>query len=49
MIWLGMFVGSFIGGYIPGLWGADIFSLSGVVFTAIGGFVGIWLGFKISG
>ena len=47
LIWLGMGVGSFVGGYIPSLWGADYFSLWGVVFTAIGGFVGIWLGFKL--
>ena len=48
MIWFGMFVGSAIGGYIPSLWGADYFSIWGVIFTAAGGIAGIWLGYKIS-
>lgn len=43
-----MFVGSGLGGFIPYLWGAGTFSLSSVIFTAIGGFLGIWLGYKIS-
>jgi hypothetical protein len=48
LIWIGMFIGSTIGGLIPGLWGAGSFSLSSVIFTAVGGFAGIWLGLKIS-
>jgi hypothetical protein len=47
-IWVGMFVGSTIGAYIPELWGAGMFSFSSVLLTAIGGFVGIWAGFKVS-
>lgn len=47
-VWLGMIVGSFVGGYIPSLWNSGVFSLSGVLFTAIGGFIGIWLGYKFS-
>ncbi len=45
-IWWGMFIGGTIGGFIPNLWGAGIFSLSGVFLTAIGGFLGIWVGYK---
>jgi len=48
MIWLGLFVGSGIGTYIPTLWGAGVFSLPSVILSAIGGVIGIWIGFKIS-
>ena len=47
IILLGLFVGSIIGGLIPGLWGAGMFSFSGLIFSALGGFVGIWLGFTM--
>jgi hypothetical protein len=45
-IWGGVFVGSTIGGAIPYLWG-DYFSLTTVILTAVGGFVGIYAGFKL--
>ena len=48
LIWFGMVVGSAIGGYIPALWGAGFFSMSGVVTTAIGGILGIYIGLKLS-
>ncbi|MDO8619743.1 MAG: hypothetical protein Q7R64_00140 [bacterium] len=48
MIWLGLFVGSTIGGFIPSFWGAGVLSFSGLIFSALGGFAGIWLGFRIS-
>ena len=47
-IWIGMVVGTSLGGIVPSLWGAGFFSFSSVIFTAIGGFLGIWLGYKIS-
>lgn len=47
--WVGMFVGSTLGSFIPSLWGAGFLSLSAIVFTALGGFIGIWLGYKFSG
>jgi phage tail tape-measure protein len=47
-IMIGMTVGSILGGALPGLWDASMFSVSGVIFTAIGGFVGIWAGYKFS-
>lgn len=43
-----MLIGSAIGGYIPVLWGDSFLSLSSVILTAVGGILGIWLGFKIS-
>lgn len=48
LIWGGMFVGSTIGGLIPSLWGADMFSFSPIILSGVGAFVGIWAGFKIS-
>ncbi len=48
LVYLFMTIGSLIGGYVPSLWDAGMFSLSGVIFTAIGGFVGIWAGYKMS-
>ena len=42
----GVMIGSTIGGFIPSLWGADIFSLSGVFCTALGGIVGIYIGYR---
>ena len=47
LIWLGVFVGSALGGLVPTLWGDSAFSMSGVFTTAIGGFLGIWLGWKL--
>jgi predicted MFS family arabinose efflux permease len=44
-IWLGIFVGSTIGGFIPELWGADLLSYSSVLLSGIGAFVGLWIGF----
>ena len=48
MIWVGMFVGSAIGGYVPLLWGGSLFSFSSVILTGVGGILGIYLGFKMS-
>lgn len=42
-----MVVGSTVGGLIPNLWEAEMFSLSSVILSAIGGFIGIWIGYKL--
>ena len=47
-IFVGMTVGSIIGGYIPVLWGAGIFSYSSVLFSGIGAIIGVWIGYKFS-
>lgn len=49
LVWIAVFLGSIIGGYIPSLWGAGIFSFSSVVCSSIGAIVGIWLVWKLAG
>jgi hypothetical protein len=48
VIMLGMTIGSFVGGYVPVLFGADSFSYSSLFGSTIGGFVGVYLGYKIT-
>jgi len=43
----GLIVGSTLGGLIPSLWGSGFISFSAVILTAIGGIVGIYIGFKL--
>ena len=47
-IWIGIFIGSTIGGLIPELWGGDMISYSGVLLSGVGAFVGLWLGSRAS-
>lgn len=47
LILAGMFIGSWIGGYVPTFWGAGSLSFSSVLWSGVGGFVGIYLGFKL--
>ena len=48
LVWIFMFIGSAIGGFIPSLWGADAFSLSPMIFGSLGAIVGIYIGYKMS-
>jgi predicted MFS family arabinose efflux permease len=43
-IWLGIFIGSTVGGFIPELWGAGMLSYSGVLLSGLGACVGLWFG-----
>ncbi len=47
LIWMGLFIGSTVGGLLPQLWGAGIFSLSAIILSFLGGLAGIWIGYKI--
>lgn len=47
-IWFGVLIGSTIGGFIPDLWGAGVFSYASVLLSGVGGFAGLWLGYKMS-
>ncbi|HTH92900.1 MAG TPA: hypothetical protein VL576_00240 [Candidatus Paceibacterota bacterium] len=40
-------IGGTIGSFIPLLWGDNLLSFSSVIFTAIGGFLGIYIGYKL--
>ena len=47
-IWFGVLMGSIIGGFIPDLWGAELFSYSSVLLSGVGGLAGLWLGYRMS-
>jgi hypothetical protein len=40
--------GSFVGGYLPVLWGASGFSVTSLLFGALGGVAGVWLGARLT-
>jgi hypothetical protein len=48
LIWIFLFIGSTVGGFIPTLWGDSFLSLWSVVLTAVGGIIGIYIGYKLS-
>lgn len=48
LVFLGMTIGSIIGGYIPMLWGAGFFSYSSVLFSGVGGILGVIIAYKLS-
>jgi len=48
MIMLGMIVGSFAGGYMPSLLGADSFSLTSLLGSVAGGILGIWIAYTLT-
>lgn len=48
LVWIGLFVGSTVGGMIPSLWGASFLSVSSVFLSGVGAIAGIYVGFKIS-
>lgn len=48
LIWLCVAIGSTIGSYIPALWGDSFFSGWSILLTAVGGLLGIWIGYKLS-
>lgn len=46
LVYLGLFIGSSVGGFIPSLWDGGVLSMSGIILSGIGGILGIYLGFK---
>lgn len=48
LIFIFMFIGSIVGGYIPVLWGEDFLSFSSIITSAVGSLIGIYIGFKLS-
>lgn len=47
-IYFGLFIGSSVGAYVPALWGGDLLSMSSIMLSGVGGFLGIYAGYKIS-
>jgi len=47
IVWICLFLGSLIGGFVPVLWGGSIFSFLSIFLSAVGGIVGILVGLKI--
>jgi hypothetical protein len=49
-IWIGIVIGSTIGGLIPALWGGDLVSYSALLLSGAGAgaFAGLWVGYKMS-
>ena len=47
MVIAGMIVGSYAGAYIPMLWGGSVLSIASILTGAVGGFAGIYLGYKL--
>jgi hypothetical protein len=45
---VGAIVGSCAGSYIPVLWGGSLLSMSSLLLATVGGFAGIWIGYKIA-
>ncbi|MFA6553174.1 MAG: hypothetical protein WCT27_02000 [Patescibacteria group bacterium] len=48
VIYLFLFIGSAIGGWIPTLWDQSVFSVASILGGMIGAFMGIWIGYKIN-
>ena len=46
-VWLGLLVGSTLGGMVPLLWGGDMISIEGILLTTLGGVLGIAAGYRL--
>ncbi|MGB8878358.1 MAG: hypothetical protein WCD11_18685 [Solirubrobacteraceae bacterium] len=40
-------MGSLLGSFVPSLWGAGQLTTSSIVFFMVGGFVGIWVAYRL--
>ena len=48
MVFAGMTIGSFIGGYVPVFFGGSLFSFTSILTSGAGALAGIWAGYKLS-
>jgi len=48
VVYTSMTIGSIIGGYLPVFFGAGLLSYSSLIFSAIGGILGVLIGVKLS-
>lgn len=47
LIYLGLFIGSTIGSYVPVLFGASLLSGWSIIGSGIGALLGVWAGYKL--
>ena len=47
IIFLCMFVGSMVGGYVPAIWGDTFFSYTSIFLSGAGGLIGVYAGYKL--
>jgi hypothetical protein len=48
LVMLGFIIGSYAGGWVPTLFGADWFSMWSIVGNAVGGLLGIFISYKLT-
>jgi hypothetical protein len=48
LLYASVLIFSTIGGYVPSLWHAGIFSVSGIMGGIVGTIIGIWIAFKVN-
>lgn len=48
LVIFGAIAGSYAGSYLPALWSGSMFSITSLFLGAVGGFIGIWIGYKIA-
>ena len=48
VIGLCVLVGSFVGGYVPTLWGASSLGVESLLFGAVGGIAGVFVGARFA-
>jgi hypothetical protein len=41
--WIAILIGSTIGGFVPALWGGEMLSYAGVLWSTIGAVAGVWI------
>ena len=41
-------IGTTVGAFVPEAWGAGTFSLSSLLFSALGGVAGVWFGARLA-
>ena len=46
--YIGGFVGSLVGSFVPSIWGAGQMSMSSILFFMIGGIFGVWVAYRLA-
>lgn len=46
-VWIGLFIGSSLGQYLASLFNFDFFSGWAFLISAVGGLLGVWVGYRV--